>query len=120
MKWNGAGGRDYFFQSELPYDPPSQSAWMHDSTTNGYPAFAVGPSVTTFTGYGLGVYSNFDQGVPIEASSAFVTPNAAGVAMKDLFTVHLSGSGGIERVINTTGAAVNAGFGGPSNLVSYP
>ena len=25
--WNGNGGRVYFYQSELPYDPPSQSAW---------------------------------------------------------------------------------------------
>ncbi len=24
VKWNGTGGRDYFFQSELPYDPPTK------------------------------------------------------------------------------------------------
>ena len=26
--WSGQGGTDVFFQNELPYDPPSQSAWM--------------------------------------------------------------------------------------------
>ena len=27
LVWNGNGGRVYFFQNEMPYDPPSQSAW---------------------------------------------------------------------------------------------
>ena len=27
VQWNGNGGADYFYQSEMPYDPPSQSAW---------------------------------------------------------------------------------------------
>jgi hypothetical protein len=26
--WNGNGGTDVFFQNEMPYDVPSQSAWM--------------------------------------------------------------------------------------------
>ncbi|MBA2391240.1 MAG: adenylyl cyclase, partial [Ktedonobacteraceae bacterium] len=26
--WNGNGGTDIFFQNEMPYDPPSQAAWM--------------------------------------------------------------------------------------------
>ena len=25
--WNGEGGAVYFYQSELPYDPPNQAAW---------------------------------------------------------------------------------------------
>ena len=29
--WNGNWGRVYFYQSELPYDPPSQSAWSRGS-----------------------------------------------------------------------------------------
>ncbi len=33
--WNGNGGRVYFYQSELPYDPPSQEAWKHGEA-NGY------------------------------------------------------------------------------------
>ena len=26
--WNGNDGRVVFFQNEMPYDPPSQAAWM--------------------------------------------------------------------------------------------
>ena len=40
--WTGQGGTDVFFQNELPYDPPSQAAWMASPTQDGYPAFLVG------------------------------------------------------------------------------
>ena len=30
--WNGNGGRTYFYQNEMPYDPPNQAAWMNGST----------------------------------------------------------------------------------------
>ena len=39
--WNGNGGTDIFFQNEMPYDPPSQAAWMNGAM-NGYAAFKVG------------------------------------------------------------------------------
>ena len=39
--WNGQNGEDVFFQNEMPYDPPSQSAWMASKTFDGYPAFLV-------------------------------------------------------------------------------
>ena len=35
--WNGQHGEDVFFQNEMPYDPPSQSAWMASPTQDGYP-----------------------------------------------------------------------------------
>ena len=28
--WNGNNGRVYFYQSEMPYDPPTADAWKHD------------------------------------------------------------------------------------------
>ena len=39
--WNGQGGEVIFFQNEMPYDPPSQAAWMSSPTTDGYPAFLI-------------------------------------------------------------------------------
>jgi hypothetical protein len=120
VMWNGQNGENIFFQSEMPYDPPSQAAWMASPTQNGYPAFQVGPRVTRFTGYGLGVYSFFDLGVPIVADEAFQAPDLPGVQFNDLFTRFLNGSGGINSVINGTGAPVNASSPGPSNLTSYP
>ncbi|HEV3382184.1 MAG TPA: discoidin domain-containing protein [Trebonia sp.] len=118
--WNGQGGTDLFFQNENPYEVPSQSAWMSSATQDGYPAFYIPSSVTSFTGYGMGSYSYFDQGVNIENAMAFQAPDTSGVVFHDILSVFLNGSGGIESVINGTGAAVDSGFGGPSDVVTYP
>jgi hypothetical protein len=37
----------------------------------------------------------------------------------DIFTRWLNGLGGIQSVINGTGAAVNPTFNGPSDIVTY-
>jgi hypothetical protein len=119
--WNGQGGTVIFFQNENPYEVPSQAAWMASPTQDGYPAFYVSPSVKTFQGYGMGSYSYFDQGLPIENAMAFQAPDTPNVQFHDLLTVFLDGSGGINSVINGTGAAVESGgFGGPSDVVTYP
>jgi F5/8 type C domain len=118
--WTGQGGEVIFFQNENPYEVPSQSAWMSSSTQDGYPAFYIPSSVTSFQGYGMGSYSYFDQGVAIENAMAFQAPDTSGVQFHDLLTVFLNGSGGIESVINGTGAPVSASFGGPSDVVTYP
>src|SRR4029077_11044010 len=54
--WSGQNGTDVFFQNELPYDPPSQAAWMATAIQDGYPAFLVTPNVTSFHGYGMASY----------------------------------------------------------------
>jgi hypothetical protein len=118
--WGGQGGTDIFFQNEMPYDPPSQSAWMATPSQDGYPAFLVTPNVTTFQGYGLGSYSFFNQGVAIFAAMAFQAPDRPNVQFHDVFTQFLNGSGGINSVINGTGAAVNSANHGPSDVVTYP
>jgi len=121
--WNGQGGQVYFFQNEMPYDPPSQAAWMNGSA-NGYPAFSVSPKVTSFQGYGMGSYSFFNQGVDIHASEAFSSPNAAGVQWHDLLTVFLDpthGSGGIDSVIDGVGGPSTAANPSvPVDVLSYP
>ncbi len=118
--WNGQGGEVIFFQNENPYEVSSQAAWMSSATQNGYPALFLPNTVTSFSGFGLGSYSFFNQGVAIENAMAFQAPDTAGVAFHDLLTVFLNGSGGIQSVINGTGAAVSSSFGGPSDVVSYP
>ncbi len=118
--WNGQQGEDIFFQNEMPYDPPSQAAWMSGPATDRYPAFQVTAKVTTFTGYGLGSYCYFDQGVPIQSGTAFAVPATSGIALHDVFTRFLNGSGSIDHVVNGTGAAVTAASPGPSDVVSYP
>ncbi len=120
--WRGQGGKDIFYQNEMPYDPPSQEAWMADASTDGYPAFLVTGNVRSFTGYGMGSYCFFNQGLPIVATQAFQVPSTApGVRMHDLLTVFLAGSGGINSVVDGTGAAVNAANADTaSDVVSFP
>jgi hypothetical protein len=108
--WSGKDGTDIFFQNEMPYDPPSQAAWMSSPTTKGYPAFLITHQAAGFAGYGMGSYSYFDRGVPVFATSAFEMADPAGGELHDLLTIFLSsaGSGGISHVVNGTGGSSTA------------
>jgi hypothetical protein len=122
--WNGNGGTDIFLQNEMPYDPPSQAAWMESPGVDGYAALKVANHVTRFNGYGLGSYSFFNQGLNIYAANAFEVPSTlpAG-SMNDLLTIFLNtaGSGGILNVINNTGGSSTiANPDTPVTVVSYP
>jgi hypothetical protein len=124
VKWNGNNGTDVFFQNEMPYDPPSQAAWMESASVDGWAAFKIADGVTSFSGYGMGSYSFFNQGVNIYAANAFETPTTlpAG-SLHDLFTIFLStaGFGGILNVINGTGGSSTiANPDVPVAVVSYP
>jgi len=116
--WNGENGKNIFFQNEMPYDPPSQAAWMHDGV-NGYAAYKVGDAVATHEAWGMGSYCYFNQGVDIHAASGFEVPVTAGVVLHDILTVFLNGDGGIDHVVNDTGAAVNS-TNQVTNIVTYP
>ena len=122
--WNGQNGEDVFFQNEMPYDPPSQSAWMASPSQDGYPAFLVSNDVKSFQGYGMGSYSFFNQGVPIYSAEAFQSPDTPGVRFNDLLTVFLDpvhGSGGINSVINGVGGASTAANADQAvDVISYP
>jgi hypothetical protein len=123
--WNGNGGTDIFFQNEMPYDPPSQDAWMEAPGVKGWAAFKVGDNVTSFQGYGMGSYSFFNQGLDIFAERAFEVPNTlpAG-SLHDLLTIFLDpshGKGGILHVVNETGGSSTiANPDTPVTVVSYP
>src|SRR5580700_6244326 len=122
--WNGNGGTDVFLQNEMPYDAPSQAAWMEAPGVDGYAAFKVANHITRFSGYGLGSYSFFNQGINIYAANAFEVPSTlAAKSMNDLLTIFLnvSGSGGILNVINNTGGSSTiANPDTPVTVVSYP
>ena len=122
--WNGNNGTDIFFQNEMPYDPPSQTAWMEAPGVDGWAAFKVAETVSSFSGYGMGSYSFFNQGVTIYAANAFEVPTTLPAAsLHDLLTIFLStsGSGGILNVINGTGGSSTiANPDTPVTVVSYP
>jgi hypothetical protein len=122
--WSGQGGTDIFFQNELPYDPPSQAAWMASPTQDGYPAFLVSPNVTSFQGYGMGSYVVFIQtSATLHDAEAFQAPKTPGVQFHNIFGVWIGGSGGLDSIINGTGGPVtsaNPGKVEPVDLTSYP
>jgi hypothetical protein len=123
--WNGNGGTAVFFQNEMPYDPPSQPAWMEAPSVDGWAAFKVGDAVTSFHGYGMGSYSFFNQGVNIYAAHAFEVPATLPPgSLNNLLTVFLDpshGSGGILNVVNDTGGSSTiANPDVPVTVVSYP
>jgi len=104
--WNADGGRVFLYQSELPYDPPSQAAWMN-GTTRGFASYKVTDHVRTHEAWGLGVYSVFHQ-TPVILDHAVESPAAPGVKFHHLITLRLNrqtGSG-IAHVINGVGASV--------------
>jgi len=117
VQWNGNGGSDYFYQSEMPYDPPNQSSWM-DGSSDGYPSINVASSVSSFNGYGVGVYCYFDVNPSEVSANALTSPNSSGVQWHDMVTVSLGGTGTIQHIINGTGGTVNSGST-VADLTSY-
>ena len=55
----------------------------------------------------------------IHSARAFEVPVTPGVKLHDILTVFLNGNGGIDHVVNDTGAAVD-NTNQVTNLVSYP
>jgi len=120
--WNGNWGRVYFYQSELPYDPPSQDAWSEAPGVDGYASYKVADQVTSHQAYGLGIYAVFINSVNISCFNAIETPtNSQQVNMHHMTTVYISGNtseGGtssLYHVINGTGETLSGpGFAGPA------
>jgi len=115
--WNGNWGRVYFYQSELPYDQPSQGAWSEAPGVNGYASYKVANTVTSHQAYGLGVYGVFINSVNISCFNAIETPTNQQVNVHDMMDVYIagntsgSGTSQINHIINGTGGTVGPSFG---------
>ncbi|MFB9274938.1 discoidin domain-containing protein [Cohnella cellulosilytica] len=108
--WNGNNGRLYFYQSEIPYDVPNQSAWMSQGgTVNGYASYKVADTVTNHEAWGLGIYSYF-RDAPVKLGSAIEVPDLPGIKIHHATTIWLAGTSGSEitHIINNLGGAVTA------------
>jgi hypothetical protein len=114
--WNGNWGRLYFYQSELPYDPPSQGAWSEAPGVPGYASYKVADTVTSHQAYGLGVYAVFINTSGVSCFNVIETPtNAPQVNVHHMMDVCIVGNGGeIDHIINGTGDSV-----GPSFATAY-
>jgi hypothetical protein len=100
--WNGERGRTYFYQSEIPYDPPTQSAYTSAPNTDGWASYKVADTVTHHEAWGLGAYSVFTY-PNVFLSHAIEAPATPAVRFHDMITVCLEAKGGIRHIIDDQG-----------------
>ncbi|OZV68167.1 adenylyl cyclase [Winogradskyella aurantia] len=109
--WNGEHGRTYFYQSEIPYSPPSIEMW-NDNEKPGFASYKVASNVENHKAYGLGIYSFF-RGEPtvsnnVRLENAVEVPDHSGIEITHISTF-AGRNGGINHVINGLGGSTNSG-----------
>jgi len=117
--WNGSGGRTYFYQSEIPYDPPNQPSYTSAPGVNGWASYKVADGVTSHEAWGLGVYSVFIY-PDVVLTRAIETPKKPAVRFHDVITVALGDHGGISHVIDDTGEATSIRPRVTPKMTDYP
>lgn len=105
--WNGEGGKVYFYQSEMPYDPPTAEAWTHDGI-NGYASYKVTDHVKSHEAWGLGIYNVFYQ-APVIVDNAIETPEYLENFIHHMVIFWLNGNkeSEVKSIINGKGGPVN-------------
>jgi hypothetical protein len=117
--WNGERGRTWFYQNELPYDPPNQAAYMA-GTTRGWAAYKVAERVEDHQAVAMGIYANFTADTGIVVDSAIEAADKPGVRFANVTTISLGGGKGtIAHLVNKAGAAARPGAI-RQTLVRYP
>jgi len=104
--WNGNGGQTYFYQSEIPYDPPNQPSYASAPGVNGWASYKVADGVTSHEAWGLGVYSVFKL-PDVILTRAIESPKRPEVRFHHVITVALGNHGGISHVIDDSGEATS-------------
>ncbi|HMG88052.1 MAG TPA: hypothetical protein VK574_20140 [Terracidiphilus sp.] len=100
--WNGNEGRTYFYQSEIPYDPPDQPSFTSAPGTNGWASYKVADTVINHQAWGLGIYSVFRH-PNVVLTRAIETPVHVNVSFHHMITVALDNLGEISNVIDDKG-----------------
>ncbi len=117
--WNGNRGRTYFYQSEIPYDPPNQTSYTSAPGVNGWASYKVADNVTAHEAWGLGIYSVFTK-PSVTLSHAIEVPEKPGVRFHHMITVALGKLGEISNVINKTGGATATDPRVTPKVTNYP
>jgi hypothetical protein len=100
--WNGNSGRTYFYQSEIPYDPPDQTNYRSAPGIEGWASYKVADAVTSHEAWGLGIYSVFLR-PNVVLRSAIAAPDKPSVRFHHMITVALGNLGEIGNVIDDKG-----------------
>jgi hypothetical protein len=108
--WNGNHGRTYFYQSEIPYDPPDQPSFTSATGTNGWASYKVSDNATSHEAWGLGIYSVFRH-PNVTLTRAIEVPVTPGVRFHHMITVALDNLGEISNVIDDKGGPTHVAPG---------
>jgi hypothetical protein len=100
--WNGDNGRTYFYQSEIPYDPPNQPSYTSAKGVNGWASYKVADNVKAHEAWGLGIYSVFLK-PNVTLTRAIEVPRTPDVRFHHMITVALAELGEISNVIDDKG-----------------
>ncbi len=100
--WKGNRGRTYFYQSEIPYDPPDQPSFTSATGVNGWASYKVADTVAEHEAWGLGVYSVFRY-PNVVLTRAIEVPYSSGVRLHHMMTIALDDKGEISNVIDDRG-----------------
>lgn len=92
--WKGNGGYVAFYQSEIAYDVPAGIGWN-------WASFEVADSVTQFTAFGVGIYSNFWSQVEIDC--AMRVPENGDINLNYVCGFAMSAKGKVRNLINSDG-----------------
>ncbi len=117
--WNGNWGRTYFYQSEIPYDPPNQASYTSVAGVDGWASYKVADGVTHHEAWGLGVYTVFlHPGVVL--MRAIEVPRRPGVRFHHMVAIALGNLGAIEHVIDDTGGPTSIRPRVKSQVAQFP
>jgi hypothetical protein len=105
--WNGENGRVYFYQSEMPYDPPTVDSWKHDGIY-GYASYKVSDNVKNHEAWGVGIYNVF-YNAPVIVDNAIETPVAleSNIHHKIIFWLNGNKESIVKSIINGKGGSVS-------------
>jgi hypothetical protein len=117
--WNGDYGRTYFYQSEIPYDPPDQASYTSATGVNGWASYKVADHVNRHEAWGLGIYSVFLR-PNVALSHAIEVPRNPGVRFHHMITVALGDKGEISNVIDDQGGPTFLGPRVTPKVAEFP
>lgn len=106
--WKGENGKVYFYQSEMPYDPPTPEIWKHNNIY-GYASYKVDNKVKKHEAWGIGIYNVFWD-APIVVDQAIET----GVEVENnfhhkvIFWLNGNQQSEVRSIINGKGGGINA------------
>jgi hypothetical protein len=117
--WKGDYGRTYFYQSEIPYDPPDQPSFTSAKGVNGWASYKVADTVAHHEAWGLGIYSVFRR-PNVALTRAIEVPKKPGVRFHSMITVALDDKGEISNVIDDAGGPTSINPRVTPRLTAFP